>query len=69
MLAPVTSFSWFRNSGEDFSLHFADGQDQVSCKDIPGLVKMLMIEYDANEWRLFVGSTKQIHLKEFYDNL
>lgn len=59
MLAPGTSFSFYRNRERDFIPHFAEEQDLVYCKDIPGLVKMFNIEYDATEWRLFIDSSKR----------
>lgn len=59
MLAPGTSFSWYRNREKDFIPHFAEDQDLVYCKNIHGLVKMFNIEYDANQWRLFIDSSKR----------
>lgn len=58
MLVPGTSFCCYRNREKDFIPHFAD-QDPVYCKDIPELVKMYKIEYDATEWRLFIDSSKR----------
>lgn len=59
MLAAGTSFSWYRNREKDFLPFFAEDQDLVYCKDIPGLVKMFDIEYDPKDWRLFIDSSKR----------
>ena len=59
MLAPGTSFSWYRHREKDFLPFFAEDEDLVFCKDIPGLTKMYDIEYDSNEWRLFIDSSKR----------
>ena len=59
MLAPGTSFSWYRHREKDFLPLFAEDEDLVFCKDIPGLTKMYDIEYDPNEWRLFIDSSKR----------
>ena len=59
MLAPGTSFSWYRHREKDFLPFFAEDEDLVFCKDIPGLTKMYDIEYDPNEWRLFIDSSKR----------
>lgn len=59
LLAPETTFYWYRNRDEKFRKFFTldEQYSLVYCNDIDGLVKELGLEYKAAEWRLFLDSS------------
>ena len=59
LLAPETTFYWYRNRDEKFRKFFTMDEQHslVYCKDIDGLVEELGLEYKAAEWRLFLDSS------------
>lgn len=59
LLMPGTSFSWYRNREKDFIPFFTEDSNIVYCKNIPELVMIFNIEYNANDWRLFIDSSKR----------
>jgi hypothetical protein len=58
LLSPGTSFSWYRNREKEFIPYFSQDGDLVYCSDVFGLMEKFNIEYDVNEWRLFIDSSK-----------
>jgi hypothetical protein len=58
LLSPGTSFSWYRNREKEFIPHFSQNGDLVYCSDVFGLMEKFNIQYDVNEWRLFIDSSK-----------
>ncbi|GBM22989.1 hypothetical protein AVEN_172336-1 [Araneus ventricosus] len=59
LLAPGVSFSWFRRQEKDSLPYFSEDVDLVYCSNIPGLMAQFHLEYDAQEWRLFIDSCKR----------
>ena len=60
LLSPLTKISYYRHREEDFLPYFAQRENCVYCCDIEGLLKELGLKtYDANEWRLFIDSSKR----------
>lgn len=59
LLAPGTSFSWFRNREKHFTPYFSQEEGLVYCYNVPGLMEQLKITYNVNEWRLFIDSSKR----------
>lgn len=59
LLAPGTSFSWFRKREKDFLQYFSQEEELVFCNDITGLLSMFNVNYDVKEWRLFIDASKQ----------
>ena len=59
MLAPGTSFSWYRFREMEFVSFFSQEYDLVFCSDVPGLKTRFKIEYAPDKWRLFVDSSKK----------
>ena len=59
LLAPQTTFYWYRNRDDEFKKYFARNEQHwlVYCNDVSGLVKALDMEYKAVEWRLFLDSS------------
>lgn len=59
ILAPGTSFSWYRSREKEFVSFFSQEGDLVFCSDVPGLMARFKIEYAPDEWRLFIDSSKR----------
>lgn len=59
LLAPGTSFSWFRNREKDFTPYFSEDGDLIYCNNVPGVMEQFKINYNVNEWRLFIDSSKR----------
>lgn len=59
LLQPGTSFSWYRHRETVFVPYFAQDENLVYCKDIPGLMGEFGVKYDSNQWRLFIDSSKR----------
>ena len=59
LLAPGTSFSWYRKRERDFLQYFSQEDELVFCNDITGLLSMFNVNYDVKEWRLLIDSSKQ----------
>ena len=59
LLAPETTFYWYRNRDEKFRKFFTldEQYSLVYCNDIDRFVKELGLEYKAAEWRLFLDSS------------
>jgi hypothetical protein len=60
LLAPGTTFYWFRNSEKEFQIFFRMEGQLVFCCDISALIHQLGEEtYDPNDWPLFIDSSKR----------
>ena len=60
LLCPLTKISYYRDREHEFLPYFAQRENCVFCCDIEGLLKELGLKtYDANEWRLFIDSSKR----------
>ena len=60
LLCPPTKISYYRDREHDLLPYFAQRENCVSCCNIEGLLKELGLKtYDANEWRLFIDSSKR----------
>lgn len=59
LLTPGTSVTVYRNREAQFVQFFSSKQDLVYCNNIEGLVTSMGIDYDANQWRLFIDSSKR----------
>ena len=59
LLAPPTTFYWYRNQDMSLEKYFTRDEQHwlVYCHDVSGLVKALGMEYKAVEWRLFLDSS------------
>ena len=59
LLAPGTTYFWYRNRDQEFWKYFAFDKDHsfVFCQDVSGLISALGIEYFPGEWRLFLDSS------------
>ena len=60
LLSPLTKISYYRDREQGFLPYFAQRENCVYCCDIEGLLKKLGLKtYDADEWRLFIDSSKR----------
>jgi hypothetical protein len=59
LLAPSTTFSWYRRREKEFVPFFSQDGELVYCNDIPWLITKLNIQHDASKWRLFIDSSKR----------
>jgi hypothetical protein len=58
LLSPGTSFSWYRNRWKEFIPYISQDGDLVYCSDVSVLMEKFSNEYDVNEWRLVIDSSK-----------
>ena len=59
LLTPGTKVAFYQKRSKDLpSLFSADGQ-LCYCNNIPGLFESIGANYDPNDWRLFVDSSKE----------
>jgi len=59
LLQPGVSFSWYRHRKKEFSSLFSDKDFMVYCNNVQSLVEKFGIEYDPQEWRFFIDSSKR----------
>jgi hypothetical protein len=59
LLAAGTFIYWYRSRKQEFTSYFSQDGDIVHCCNIPGLMQKFGIEYKANEWQLFIDSSKR----------
>lgn len=59
LLAPGTTFSWYRTREQEFIQYFSSEDSLVYCCNIAGLIEQLGTKYDSTEWRLFIDASKQ----------
>ncbi|CAH1114997.1 unnamed protein product [Psylliodes chrysocephalus] len=58
LLAPVTTFYWYRNREAEFVNYFAAAGSLVNCQNVSDLVIHLGApEYNPAEWTLFIDSS------------
>ena len=59
LLAPGTTYFWYRNRDEEFRKYFSYDEDHslVYCQDVSGLISALGIVYVAVEWQLVLDSS------------
>ena len=59
LLAPSTTYFWYRNRDEEFRKYFGYDKDHslVYYQDVSGLISTLGIAYFPAEWRLFLNSS------------
>ena len=59
LLAPDTTFYWYRNRDKEFRAFFKSNDDNslVFCVNVAGLVEYLGKLYKSDEWRLFIDSS------------
>ena len=62
MLAPGTTFYWYREREREFRQFFTTQRDSslVYCNNITDLMKSMGLDYVATEWRLFNDSSTRI---------
>lgn len=58
LLAEDTKISVFRKRNEKLTSYFAMENSVCACKNVNGLMDELDIEYNPEEWRLFINSSK-----------
>lgn len=59
LLAPGTSFSWYRYREKEFLPFFSQESNLVFCNNIPEVMRLFKITYEPEEWRLFIDSSKR----------
>lgn len=60
VLAPGTTFSWYRHREKEFAEYFSQEGSLVFCNNIPEVVMKLGADnYDSTSWRLFIDSSKR----------
>jgi len=61
LLAPETTFHWYRSSDEEFRPYFTlhEEASRVYCNNINGLITAMGLAYVHTEWRLFIDSSSR----------
>ncbi|XP_076053032.1 uncharacterized protein LOC143032339 [Oratosquilla oratoria] len=61
LLAPETTFFWYREREREFRQFFTTQKDSslVYCNNIAGLIQSMGLDYVATEWRLFIDSSSR----------
>ena len=61
LLAPETTFFWYRSREKEFRQYFTLNEESslVYCNNINGLIEALGLPYDPAEWRLFIDSSSK----------
>lgn len=60
VLAPGTTFSWYRHREKEFAEYFSQTDSLVHCNNIPEVgMKLGADNYDSTSWRLFIDSSKR----------
>lgn len=60
MLAPGTTYYWFRHREQEFTSFFSEEETLVYCNNIPELLlKLGLPHYDPIDWRLFIDASKR----------
>ena len=55
-----TNFAWYRHREKEFTGFFRKVDALVYCTDVQGLIKAFGMSYQAENWRLFIDSSKMI---------
>ena len=58
LLAPNTTYSWYRQREKDLVQCFSMEEIFVHCHNVVGLLQAMACIYDATEWQLFIDSSK-----------
>ena len=58
LLAPNTTYSWYRRREKDLVQYFSMKETFVYCHDVAGLLQAMSCIYDSTEWGLFIDSSK-----------
>ena len=58
LLAKDTKLSVFRKRNDKLTRYFTMENSVCACKNVNGLIDELNIEYNPEEWRLFIDSSK-----------
>lgn len=58
LLASDIRVNFYRSRGDQFTKYFESKDGYQYCHDIRGLFKSMCQSYDAEEWRLFIDSSK-----------
>ena len=59
LLTLGTKVTFYRQKSKDLSNLFSADGELCYCNNIPGLFESIGINYDLNDWRLFVDSSKE----------
>ena len=61
LLAPETTYFWYRNREKEFRKYFSfdESSSLVYCNNVADLVEAMGLKYDATEWRLFIDSSSR----------
>lgn len=59
LLAPGTSFTWYRDREKDYIPFFAEDDELTYCTNIHGLMAKFGLSYDSSQWHLFIDSFKR----------
>lgn len=57
LLAADTTFSWYRCREKEFVEFFSTDGSLVYCNNVGGLVAKMGMEYEPDQWRLFIDSS------------
>ena len=70
LLAPGTTFYWYREREEEFTFLFTFDRASllVYCNIIAGLIEFLGLKCDAMEWRLFIDSSNRTLMAVLLNN-
>ena len=58
LLAPNTTYSWYRRREKYLVQHFCMDETFVYCHNVAGRLQAMGCVYDPTEWRLFIDSSK-----------
>ena len=58
LLAPTTTYSWYRRREKGLVQYFSTEEAFVYCQNGAGLLQAMGCTYDPTEWRLFIDSYK-----------
>lgn len=61
LLAPETTFYWYRSREEEFRQYFTLEKEAslLYCNDVNGLIEAMGLAYNPTEWRLFIDSSSR----------
>ena len=68
ILAPGTTFYWYRGHKRELRQFYAFQYKSslVYCNNISGLIKSIVLEHDATEWRFFFTHPAEVSKQFFY---
>lgn len=59
LLAPGTTFAWYRRREKQFVDFFTAEDKLVYCTNVKGLITEMGASYDPSDWRLFIDSSQR----------